>query len=460
MTDSVGSRLKKARLERNISLEQIAQATHIRLAYLEALENDRLDLLPSKVQARGFLRLYTNYLKIPAQPLLDLLEGKNETPAPNSHPSWYPVETEQVSSSMPGVETSQPEALPVSTSTSEPNEIEAENLRPVSSSQQIFRKIGRALQSQRERLGLTLEEVASATHIRSHHLAALESGQMDQLPSLVHARGMLQNYAAFLGVNEDQILLRFAEALQQRRLERTGSRPRETKTLESPQSGTTPRAGDLPWRRILSPDLIMAVSFILALLGFTIWGASRISAAQKARNLSTPPAIAEVLAQAPTTLAQSPSPTIGTQITAVVPENTDALVAIETTPTNALPTAISNAPLQLNVIAQLRVWMRVVADDKVVFEGRTVPGQAYAFGARQRIEFSCGNGAGVRLVFNQSDLGNPGAMGEPIRWIFSAEGLVTPTPQVTASPTFTPPPTSTPTPTPLQPTPTITPLIP
>lgn len=460
MTESVGSLLKKARLERNISLEQIAQVTHIRLAYLEALENDRLDLLPSKVQARGFLRLYANYLKIPAQPLLDLWEGKSEIPAPNTQPSPYPVETEQVSSSIPMGETSQPEAPPLSTPAPDLYAVEAENLHPVSSSQHIFREIGRTLQDQRERLGLTLEEAASATHIRSRHLAALESGQMEQLPSLVHARGMLQNYAAFLGVNEDQILLRFAEALQQRRLERTGSRPRKTITLESSQSGNTPRERDLPWRRILSPDLIMAVSFVLALLGFTVWGASRISAAQKARNPSTPPAIAEVLAQVPTTLAQSPSPTVETEITAVVPENTVALVANETTPTNALPTAISNAPLQLNVIAQLRVWMRVVADDKIVFEGRTAPGQAYAFGARQRIEFSCGNGAGVRLVFNQSDLGNPGAMGEPVRWIFTAEGPVTPTPQVTASPTPTPPPTSTPTPTSLQPTPTITPLIP
>lgn len=460
MTDSVGSLLKKARTERNISLEQVSQATHIRLAYLEALESDHLERLPSLVQARGFLRLYANYLKIPVQPLLDLWEGKTETPASNSNSSLYPLESEQVLPSITIVETSQPEAPPLSPPTSEPNQIKAENLQPESSSQQIFREIGRALQDQRERLGLTLEEVASATHIRSRHLAALESGQMDQLPSLVHARGLLQNYANFLGVNEDQILLRFAEALQVRRLERTGKHPQEPITHENPLAETKPREGDLPWRRILSPDLIMGLFFILSLLGFTIWGALRISAAQKARTQSTPPAIAEVLAQVPTTLAQSPSPSPGTEITAVVPENTEALVAVETTPTNALPTAISNAPLQLNVIAQLRVWMRVVADDKIVFEGRTIPGQAYAFGAKQRIEFNCGNGAGVRLVFNQSDLGNPGAMGEPIRWIFTAEGLVTPTPQITASPTFTPSPTSTPTPTPLQPTPSITPLIP
>ncbi|MCX8023674.1 MAG: DUF4115 domain-containing protein [Thermanaerothrix sp.] len=460
MSDSVGSLLKKARIERNISLEQIAQATHIRLAYLEALENDRLDLLPSKVQARGFLRLYANYLKIPAQPLLDLWEGKNAPPTLITNPSLRPVEAGQASSSELTADTFQLETPPLSTSTPVPNEVEADILPPISSSQQIFHEIGLTLRYQRERLGLTLEEVASATHIRSRHLAAIESGQMDQLPSLVHARGMLQNYAAFLGANEDQILLRFAEALQQRRLERTGNRPRETKTSDKSISSIASHEENLPWRRIISPDLVMGLFFILSLLGFTIWGALRISATQKARTQSTPPAIAEVLAQMPTALAQSPSPPPGTEITAVVPENTEAPAAIEATPANTPMTEISNAPLQLNVVAQLRVWMRVVADGKVVFEGRTIPGQAYAFGARQRIEFSSGNGAGVRLVFNQSDLGNPGAMGEPVRWIFTAEGLVTPTPQFTTSPTITPLPTPTPTPTPLQPTPTITPLIP
>ena len=37
---------------------------------------------------------------------------------------------------------------------------------------------------------------------------------MDGLPSPVQGRGMLNNYAAFLGMNADRLLLQFAEGLQ------------------------------------------------------------------------------------------------------------------------------------------------------------------------------------------------------------------------------------------------------
>ncbi|WP_299028461.1 RodZ domain-containing protein [uncultured Thermanaerothrix sp.] len=453
MTESVGSLLKKARLERNISLEQVAQATHIRLAYLEALENDRLDLLPSRVQARGFLRLYAGFLKIPIQPLLDVWEGKKESIV---NASVTPLEENSAGTALLH-STEESSILKSDNQVAGLTLPQPDNLPAIPNSEQLFREVGLTLRQQRERLGLTLEEASSATHIRSRYLAALETAQMDQLPSLVHARGMLQNYAAFLGLDEDQVLLRFAEALQQRRLERTS----KAQGLQQSSAQPIPPVSSptLSWQRILSPDLIIAIGFIVALLGFTVWGALRISAAQSAKNQATPPSIAEVLAQAPTSPTQLSSPTAETN-----PESPVGILeapgTLEATSTETPSIAPINAPLQLNVVAQLRVWMRVVADDKVVFEGRTTPGQVYAFGARQRIEFSTGNGAGVRLIFNQSDLDTPGAMGEAVYRIFTAEGFLTPTPQITVTPTMTPPPPSTPTPTPTRPTPTITPLIP
>jgi len=48
--------------EKSISLEDAAKATHIRAAHLLALEEDRLEDLPSMTQARGFIRLYADYL--------------------------------------------------------------------------------------------------------------------------------------------------------------------------------------------------------------------------------------------------------------------------------------------------------------------------------------------------------------------------------------------------------------
>jgi len=80
MTESVGDQLQQARLSRGLSLEQAAQATHIRIHYLEALEANQKSKLPSTVQGKGFLRLYADYLKLDKEGLVALWEGKSVAP--------------------------------------------------------------------------------------------------------------------------------------------------------------------------------------------------------------------------------------------------------------------------------------------------------------------------------------------------------------------------------------------
>jgi cytoskeletal protein RodZ len=56
---SFGTWLRRQREAREISLREIAEASKISLRYLEALEDDRFDVLPAPVFARGFLREYS-----------------------------------------------------------------------------------------------------------------------------------------------------------------------------------------------------------------------------------------------------------------------------------------------------------------------------------------------------------------------------------------------------------------
>ena len=62
MAESIGSTLKQRREARHLSIEQAAEQTRLRKYYLQALENDDLSAIPSMVQARGFLRIYTEFL--------------------------------------------------------------------------------------------------------------------------------------------------------------------------------------------------------------------------------------------------------------------------------------------------------------------------------------------------------------------------------------------------------------
>ncbi|PIZ25255.1 MAG: hypothetical protein COY47_06965, partial [Chloroflexi bacterium CG_4_10_14_0_8_um_filter_57_5] len=99
---SVGQQLKKARLARNLTIEQVTQATHIRAYAIDALEDDNFDALPSPVQARGFLRLYANYLGLSLE---ELIANQRASSA-----KLTPQQTETISTA---VETEAPETEPI-----------------------------------------------------------------------------------------------------------------------------------------------------------------------------------------------------------------------------------------------------------------------------------------------------------------------------------------------------------
>src|SRR5688500_9614749 len=71
MTQTIGQRLKAEREEQRLTLEKVFEATRIRVQYLQALEADDLSIMPSPVQARGYLRNYAEYLGFDVDQMLD-----------------------------------------------------------------------------------------------------------------------------------------------------------------------------------------------------------------------------------------------------------------------------------------------------------------------------------------------------------------------------------------------------
>jgi cytoskeletal protein RodZ len=61
-TVSFGTWLRRQRELREISLREVADVSKISIRYLEALEEDRFDVLPAPVFAKGFLREYARFV--------------------------------------------------------------------------------------------------------------------------------------------------------------------------------------------------------------------------------------------------------------------------------------------------------------------------------------------------------------------------------------------------------------
>jgi cytoskeletal protein RodZ len=67
MVETVGRRLQKARLAKNLSVDEVAAATKIRPERIVDLEGDDLSHFPSLVYARSFLVKYAKYLGVDIQ---------------------------------------------------------------------------------------------------------------------------------------------------------------------------------------------------------------------------------------------------------------------------------------------------------------------------------------------------------------------------------------------------------
>ncbi len=80
--EGIGEILARERAVRGLTIEDVAQQLKFGARQLEALEQDRFDLLPGGTFARGMVRSYAKLLKLDAESLLTRMEGKLEVPDP------------------------------------------------------------------------------------------------------------------------------------------------------------------------------------------------------------------------------------------------------------------------------------------------------------------------------------------------------------------------------------------
>jgi cytoskeleton protein RodZ len=90
--DSPGQHLAQVRQGRGLSIERIANELHLKPEFLQAVEEDAYDRLPSAVFVSGYIRAYARLLKIDPQPLIERfhrLHPNAEPPPPRAtdHPA-------------------------------------------------------------------------------------------------------------------------------------------------------------------------------------------------------------------------------------------------------------------------------------------------------------------------------------------------------------------------------------
>lgn len=305
--------------------------------------------------------------------------------------------------------------------------------------------IGNDLRQAREQLGLTLDEAERATRIRVRYLQAIEEGKPEDLPSPVQARGFLRNYAEFLGLEADDILLRYTDLVSQR-----SASARPVGTLERPPANPTIqiRTARPRW---LTADLFVAGFIVLAVVAVLIWGATRLLQTMRSETeaaLGPAPLLVEESETPGPSLSPSPSATVTFAADQTEQPGAEQGTGNEPTPFPTLePLTGPISGVNLRILVERSAYLRVTVDGAEQFAGRVRPGEILEYTGEEQIELLTGNAGGLRVLFNGQDQGLLGDFAEVLNRIWTPEGRITATPTITPTPTATLRPTGTASPT-------------
>jgi len=185
--------------------------------------------------------------------------------------------------------------------------------------------IGKRLRVEREKKGVSLEEVSAQTRIHHKILKALEENRFNDIPSPMYAKGFLKKYADYLGLDSRLMVEKY--------LATHPKAPKQVLILEGESIGRE------RFRRFLIP--VGVTIAILVVLAISYYIVRSLASRSKETALE--------LAKVEEGVAITPIP------------------AKSTSP-SASPREFLSEPFNLTVRATQKVWLQVTSDGMVIFQ--------------------------------------------------------------------------------------------
>ncbi|MFO7916822.1 MAG: DUF4115 domain-containing protein [Anaerolineae bacterium] len=293
-------------------------------------------------------------------------------------------------------------------------------------------ELGDRLREAREEKGLSYADVEGKTRIQDVFIRSLEEERFDDLPEGAYAKGLLRNYATFLGLDAEKILASYRKM----KGESSTDSPR---VLDEPLlEGTRPRL----WGAIFLGIMILLICALAVWYGYNRFYLQRDPWPTSRSRPTEPVAVStDTLDTTPTQTSPAPSPTeeeglAEPQVDTPTPEPTPTASLTVTTSALATPTpaytprptpAITSTEgivVQANFVAPTYVEVR--GDEEEVFTGVLEEGEERSWTASERLGLRVGNAGGISLTVNGVEVGPLGASGEVVEVEYTLDNLPEP----------------------------------
>jgi cytoskeleton protein RodZ len=290
---------------------------------------------------------------------------------------------------------------------------------------------GDKLKKQREKRGITLDDVALTTKIGTRFLRALEEEHFEQLPGGIFNRGFVRAYARCVGVDEDQAVADYLVASGE-------AAPKKAEIPEPAPVAAPKTAPKIAPKEVLAekvdnayqatsetvnfPWKLVAFVVVVAALGLAMWRFYPRRPSQGSTSIT---------ASANTANAAPPVPKSG---------ETQPVSSPPVTPSTAPGSSPAQGSFLVLIKAAEESWMSIKVDDQPAVEYTLEESEQKSIEAHQQIEVKVGNLAGVDFWFNGKKLALQGEEGEVKTLTFDTNGLrpAAPKSQSTDAPASTP----------------------
>jgi cytoskeleton protein RodZ len=257
---------------------------------------------------------------------------------------------------------------------------------------------GQMLRDARERRGMTLRQIATATKISIAVLEALERNDISKLPGGIFGRAFVRSYAIEVGLDPETTIQRFIAQF-----------PNDSVVAGHPVSGHVEdhlaveserqTAGTFLWL------IVIAVPVAAGLLYFATLGrrAATEAAPAPANAAPRPPAAPD---------AAPPQPPV--EPAAVIPATVPATAAVTAADAARVATAPDADALTIAVTATRPCWVSATVDGRKTIERLLQAGEQQAIAVRREMVLTAGDAAAIAVKFNGAD-GRPlGKSGEVV----------------------------------------------